>query len=122
MVEEWRTALQALIPRTMEKSGLHALNRLLRNSLLIVSGLGSSKDQQSIFLNIFERLCEPAYALGWSVQEAAGFYDAVAETWTGLSSVDERYRKRYEASLKRVTGCMKVSMVRFSESWLSSKA
>jgi hypothetical protein len=41
VVEEWRAALVGIIPGIMEKGGLHGITRILRNSLLIVSGYHS---------------------------------------------------------------------------------
>jgi hypothetical protein len=73
-----------------------------------------------VFLSVFEKLCEPAYALNWSVQDAEGFFNGILETWGGLETLESKIRKRYEASLKRIVICMKISMIRFSESWLAS--
>jgi hypothetical protein len=120
VAEEWRIALVGVVPAVMEKGGLSGITRILRNALLIVASLGNTKDQRDVFLAVFEKLCEPAYALCWGVQDAEGFFNAILETWPGLESIDAKLRKRYEPSLRRIVIAMKTAMVRFSEAWLAS--
>lgn len=79
------------------------------------------KKQRDVFGAIFERLCEPAYSMGWTPSEAESWFTAVMETWPQLEVLDEKIRNRYDAPLRRIIVTVRVAVLRFSEAWLRDK-
>ncbi|KAJ3397390.1 hypothetical protein HDU92_008381 [Lobulomyces angularis] len=116
IVEEFKSKIIVHLSQTptiMEKGQNNALKVILRNILVIGSGLSNNKEQRDIFSNVIEKVVEPASSLNWSSKDLEMFLSSCIEVFEQIEGISANYKNRYFKSFQRLVNAMKLASVKF---------
>ena len=82
-------------------------------SSYLVLGLTNSKEQKDIFLNIYEKITEPALSIGWTCNDLETFFNTLLSTFAASVNISTNIKNRYSRSFVRVVSAFKLASIRF---------
>ena len=119
-LEEFKTSVSLQLTSMgqgsiMDKTGLNGFKSILRNALMLGMSTGHSKEFKDIFINVQEKMVEPAIGLGWSGQDLEDFFKACVDQFRNLNfpgNVSVNQSKRWVSSFDRWFTALQLVSVR----------